>query len=110
MSYQDFDTEMWMRLPSIQIRGVDVKAYPLLMLIRNNFVFTIHVSLVDKRFIRLRRYSDTILKKIPLDGLPEDKLTFLVTRIIDANNDSNFRHLRVIEERGDDLNQDLMKT
>ena len=65
LNYQDFDTEMWMRFPSIQIRGMDVKAYPLLMLIRKNIVFTIHVSLVDKRFIRLRRYSDTILKKIP---------------------------------------------
>jgi len=97
LNYQDFDDEMWMRLPSIQIRGTDVKAYPLVVLIRKNFVFTIHVSLVDKRFIRLRRYSDTILKKIPIDGLPEDKLTILVSRIIDANNDSNARHLRVIE-------------
>ena len=110
LNYQDFDTEMWMKIPSIQIRGVDVKAYPLLLLIRKNFVFTIHVNLVDKRFIRLRRYSDTILKKIPLDGLPEDKLTILMTRIIDANDDSNFRHLRVIEERGDELNEELMRS
>jgi magnesium transporter len=110
LNYQDFDNEMWMRLPSIQIRGVDVKAYPLFMLIRKNIVFTIHVSLVDKRFIRLRRYSDTILKKIPLDGVAEDKLTVLITRIIDANNDSNARHLRVIEEHGDDLNRDLMSS
>ncbi len=36
LNYQDFDTEMWMRFPSIQIRGKDVKAYPLLMLIRKN--------------------------------------------------------------------------
>ena len=108
LNYQDFDDEMWMRFPSIQIRGTDVKAYPLVVLIRKNFVFTIHVSLVDKRFIRLRRYSDTILKKIPIDGLPEDKLTILVSRIIDANNDSNARHLRVIEELGDDLNQVMM--
>jgi len=110
LHYQDFDTEMWMRFPSIQIRGVDVKDYPLLMLVRKNFVFTLHVSMVDKRFIRLRRYSDTILKKIPLEGLPEDKLTILISRIVDANNDSNFRHLRVIEERGDDLNEALMNT
>ena len=109
LSYQDFDTEMWMRMPSIQIRGADVKAYPLFLLIRKNIVFTIHVSLVDKRFIRLRRYSDTILKKIPLDGTTEDMLTTLMSRVIDANDDSNFRHLRVIEERGDDLNKDLMK-
>jgi magnesium transporter len=110
LNYQDFDNEMWMRLPSIQIRGVDVQAYPLFMLIRKNIVFTIHVSLVDKRFIRLRRYSDTILKKIPSEGLTEDKLTSLITRIIDANNDSNARHLRVIEEHGDDLNRDLMNS
>jgi len=110
LNYQDFDNEMWMRLPCIQIRGTDVKAYPLFILVRNNIVFTVHVSLVDKRFIRLRRYSDTILKKIPLEGLLEDKLTILATRIIDTNNDSNARHLRVIEERGDDLNEDLMSS
>jgi magnesium transporter len=110
LNYQDFDTEMWMRLPSIQIRGTDVKAYPLVMLIRKNIVFTLHVSLVDKRFIRLRRYSETILRKVPLEGVGEDKLTILMSRIIDANNDSNARHLRVIEERGDDLNQDLMNS
>jgi magnesium transporter len=110
LKYQDFDTEMWMRMPSIQIRGVDVKTYPLFFLIRDKIVFTIHVSLVDKRFIRLRRYSDTILKKIPVDGKTEDALTALMIRIIDANDDSNFRHLRVIEEAGDDLNQALMQT
>lgn len=110
LNYQDFDTEMWLKLPSIQIRGVDVQDHPLLILIRKNFVFTIHVSLVDKRFIRLRRYSDSILKKVSHEVVPEEKLTLLLSRIIDANNDSNFRHLRVIEERGDDLNEALVDT
>ena len=108
LNYQDFDSEMFMKLPSIQIRGSEVKAHPLLFLIRKNMVFTMHVRLVDKRFIRLRRYSEAILKRIPVDVAPEDKLTILLSRIIDANNDSNFRHLRVIEEFGDDLNRDLM--
>jgi len=108
LNYQDFDTEMFMRLPSIQIRGNDVKAYPFMILIKNNIVFTIHVRLVDKRFIRLRRYSETILKRVPLEADLKDKLTILLARIIDANNDSNFRHLRLIEEFGDELNKDLM--
>ncbi len=108
LNYQDFDNEMWMSFPSIQIRGTEVKPYPLLVLIRKNVVFTVHMRLVDKRFIRLRRYSETILKKIPIDNRPEDKLTILLSRIVDANNDSNFRHLRVIEEFGDELNRDLM--
>jgi magnesium transporter len=110
LSYQDFDTEMWMKFPSIQIRQTNVMALPLLVLIRKNIVFTIHTSLVDKRFIRLRRYSDIILRKISLDISMEDKVTVLLSRILDANNDSNFRHLRVIEELGDDLNNDLMST
>ena len=108
LNYQDFDTEMWLSFPSIQIRGNQVKIYPLIVLIRKNLVFTVHVRLVDKRFIRLRRYSEAILRKIPIDIKPEDRLTILVSRILEANNDSNFRHLRVIEEFGDELNRDLM--
>ncbi len=110
LNYQDFDSEMFMRLPSIQIRGHDVQPYPLLFLIKKGMVFTIHSRLVDKRFIRLRRYSDVIMRRVPIDVPPEIKLTLLLSRIIDANNDSNFRHLRVIEEFGDDLNKDLMDT
>lgn len=108
LNYQDFDNELWLSYPSIQIRGTDVKAYPLIVLIRKNLVFSIHVRLVDKRFIRLRRYSEAILRKIPVEIKPEDRLTVLLSRILEANNDSNFRHLRVIEEFGDDLNRDLM--
>jgi magnesium transporter len=108
LNYQDFDTEMWLSFPSIQIRGNQVKTYPLIVLIRKNLVFTVHVRLVDKRFIRLRRYSEAILRKIPIDIKSEDRLTILVSRILEANNDSNFRHLRVIEEFGDELNRDLM--
>ncbi len=108
LNYQDFDDQRWMRFPSIQIRGTEVKGYPLIILIKKNMVFTLHLRLVDKRFIRLRRYSEAILRKIPIEAKAEDKLTILLSRIIDANNDSNFRHLRVIEEFGDELNKDLM--
>ena len=108
LNYEDFDSEMWMRFPSIQIRGTEVKPHPLLILIKKNIVFTIHMRLVDKRFIRIRRYSEAILRRIPLKAKPDDKLTIVLSRIIDANNDSNFRHLRVIEEFGDELNRDLM--
>lgn len=108
LNYEDFDNEMLMKFPSIQIRGTEVKAHSLMILINKNTVFTVHMRNVDKRFIRLRRYSEAILRKIPLEAIPRDKLTMLLSRIIDANNDSNFRHLRVIEEFGDELNRDLM--
>ncbi len=108
LNYQDFDTEIWMQLPSIQIRGTDVTAHSLVIMIKRNMVFTVHMRMVDKRFIRLRRYSEAVLRRIPVADVAVDKLTMLLSRVIDANNDSNFRHLRVIEEFGDDLNRDLM--
>ncbi len=108
LNYSDFDNEMWLTFPTIQIRGTDVKAHSMVVLIRKNLVVTFHVRTVDKRFLRLRRYSETILRKIPTDSKPEDRLTILLSRILEANNDSNFRHLRIIEEFGDELNKDLM--
>ncbi len=109
--YEDYDTEMGIKLPSIQIRindHIDVQSYTTVLLLRRNFILTVHPILVDRRFTRLRRYSSTILAKIPLDASGEDKLTMLLMRIIDQNNDRNFEHLRQIEERGDDLNKSLM--
>ena len=108
LTYQDLNTELGLKLPSIQIRNFDVTIYPLVMLIRKNFVLTIHPHNVDRRLLRLRRYADTFIRKMSSIAPPEDKLTAVLHRIIGINNDSNFRHLRQIEESGDELNQDLM--
>ncbi len=107
LSYQDFDTEMGMKLPSVQVRQLKVEPYPLLLFLRKNFILTIHPLTVDRRFMRLRRYAETVLKKIPTDANAEDKLTMLLMRIIDHNNDRNFEHLRQIEELGDELSENL---
>ncbi len=106
--YEDYDTEMGLMLPAIQVREFQVTLNPILLLIRHNFILTIHTLNVDKRFFRLRRYSETFLKKIPANSLPEDSLTHLLVRVIDDNNERNFDHLREIEEQGDKLNEDLI--
>ena len=108
LTYQDFDSEMGIKLPSIQVRQFEVEAHPLLILLRKNCVLSIHPLSVDRRFTRLRRYSEIILKKIPVDASAEDKLTMLLIRIIDESNQRNFEHLRQIEEHGDELNKDMM--
>jgi magnesium transporter len=108
LTYQDFDTEMGIKLPSIQVRQFEVQPNPLLLLLSKNFVLTIHPLSVDRRFNRLRRYSDTVLRKISVSAPAEDKRTMLLLRIIDETNERNFEHLRQIEEQGDDLNKDLM--
>jgi len=109
--YEDLDTEMGLKMPSIQIRlheHPDVQTHTTLLLLRKNLILTIHPVDVDRRFSRLRRYSTKVLQKIPIEASPEDKLTILLIRIIDQNNDRNFEHLRQIEEHGDELNKRLM--
>jgi magnesium transporter len=108
LNYDDLDTELGMKVPSIQVRGLEVEAYPLLLFCRKNFVLTIHPVNVDRRFTRLRRYAETVLKKIPANASTQDKLTILLSRIIDHNNDRNFEHLRQIEERENDLSETFM--
>jgi magnesium transporter len=109
--YEDLDTEMGIKLPSIQIRlheHPDVQTHTTLLFLRKNLILTIHPVDVDRRFSRLRRYSSKVLRKIPIDASAEDKLTMLLIRIVDQNNDRNFEHLRQIEEHGDELNKRLM--
>jgi magnesium transporter len=108
LSYQDLDIELGMKVPSIQVRELEVEAYPLLLFLRKNFVLTVHPVNVDRRFTRLRRYAETFLKKIPIDSSVQDKLTILLSRIIEHNNDRNFEHLRQIEKREDELSETLM--
>jgi hypothetical protein len=105
--YEDFEIEMGVKLPSIQVTNLNVLAYPLLVLIKNNYILTIHPKSIDKRFTKLRRYSDTVLKKIPATLSSEDRRTMLLMRIIDENNDRNAEHLRQVEERGDRLNETM---
>jgi len=106
-TYQDFDTEMGMRLPSVQVHQFQVEPYPLLMLMRRCFILTIHPLNVDRRFHRMRRYADTFIRKIRVDAPPEDKLTLLLLRLIDETNERNFEHLRQVEELGESLNKDM---
>ena len=106
-TYQDFDTEMGMRLPSVQVREFHVEPYPLLILMRRTFILTIHPLNVDRRFHRMRRYADTFIRKIRLGDPDEDRLTLLLLRLIDETNSRNFEHLRQVEELGESLNKDM---
>jgi magnesium transporter len=107
-TYQDFDTEMGLRVPSIFVENSEVKSEPFLILLRENFILSLHPLSVDRRFARLRRYSDTVFKRLTADIPRADKQTLLMIRLIDENNDRNFDELRKIEGHGDSLASDLM--
>ncbi|HLC68529.1 MAG TPA: CorA family divalent cation transporter [Candidatus Bilamarchaeaceae archaeon] len=104
--YEDFDTEMGMMIPAIVIEGFDVGLDPLLILVRDNLVATIHTTEL-RRFFRLRRYAESFMRKIKLKLPTRDKISLILIRIIDENNARNFDHLRQIEENADKLSEQL---
>jgi magnesium transporter len=58
--------------------------------------------------IRLSRYADAFMRKIKPTLIQEDKITIILTRLIDENINRNFDHLRQIEAQGDELSKILM--
>jgi magnesium transporter len=108
-AYEDRDTEMGLMLPAVAVKKFDVLVSPILILIRKDLVVTIHEESVN-RLIRLSRYADAFMRKIKPTLIPEDKLTIILTRIIDENINRNFDHLREIEAQGDELSKILLDT
>jgi len=106
-NYRDLDKELGMQVSAVQVREFKVEPYPFLLFMKKNFILTIHPIYVDRRFTRLRRYSESVLKRIPTSLPQEDRLTLLLVRIVHESNDSNFEHLRQIEEQGDKLNESM---
>jgi len=107
-SYEDLDVELGLMLPAVRVEKFDVKVYSLLILIRKNLILTIHRKEV-LRLQKIYRYADIFMKKIRQDLPWNDKLTILLTRIIDENNQKNFNGLRMIEEEGDELGKYMVE-
>ena len=105
-NYEDFDTELGVLLPAIHIDGYDANMEPLLILLRDNLLLTIHTR-KRSRFYQMRRYAEAYLKKLPKKMKTNDLLTLLLIRIIDENNSWNFKQLQEMDERSDDLTMDL---
>ncbi len=108
-AYEDRDTEMGLMLPAVAVKKFDVLISPILILIRKDLIVTIHEESVT-RLIGLSRYADAFMRKIKPSLIQEDKLTIILTRIIDENITRNFDHLREIEAQGDELSRILMDT
>ncbi len=104
--YDDLGNEMGILVPAISMDGFDVRLNTLLILIRERVIVTIHTTEV-RRFFRVRRYAETLLRKIPNKKLQKDKISLLLIRILDENNSKNFDYLREIEEAGDRLSKEL---
>ncbi len=106
-AYDDRDTELGLMLPAVSVKEFEVNVSPILILIRKDLILTIHNQTVS-RLVRFSRYADAFMRKIKPNLLQQDKLTIILTRIIDVNINRNFDHLREIESRGDELSKILM--
>ncbi|MCX9085188.1 MAG: hypothetical protein OIN87_10375 [Candidatus Methanoperedens sp.] len=106
-AYEDRDTEMGLMLPAVAVKKFDVLISPILILIRKDLIVTIHEDNVT-RLMRLSRYADAFMRKIKPTLILEDKITIILTRIIDENINRNFDHLRQIESQGDELSKILI--
>ena len=108
-AYEDRETEMGLMLPAVAVNKFEVLISPILILIRKDLIVTIHDENV-KRLIRFSRYADAFMRKIKPHIALEDKLSMILTRIIDENNNNNFEHLRKLEVQGDELSKSLLDT
>ena len=107
-NYEDRETEFGLRLPVVRVIGTDVLQLPLLVLVRWGLILTIHEKGKVKRMVRFARYADTFMRKIPPDLNMPDKLTVLLTRLLNENNERNFEGLRYIQEQGDLISATLL--
>lgn len=107
-NYEDRDTEFALRLPVVRVQGFQLEVAPLLVLVRSGIVLTMHEFGKVHRMVRLNRYADTFMRKIPADRPMIDKLTVVLTRILNENNERNFDGLRVVQEQGDLIGEALV--
>ena len=104
--YEDLDREMGLLIPALIVKGFDVHTDPLIILMKENLVVTLHTTEI-KRFFRLRRYAKIFMKKIKPQLSRPDKITLILIRIIDEHNSRNFDHLREIEDCSDKISEKL---
>lgn len=107
-NYEDRESEFGLRLPVVRVEGSQVTTLPLLLLGRWGLILTIHEKGKVRRMVRFARYADTFMRKIPQDRNMPDKLTILLTRILNENNERNFEGLRYIQEEGDTVSASLL--
>jgi magnesium transporter len=105
--YYDHDSELGMLLPAVRVKGWDIQIFPLLILVRKNLILTIHPREI-KRFVRFSRYAEGMMRKFKENQTISDRITIMLIRILDENNEKNFDGLRMIEEEGERFSQYLI--
>ena len=106
-SFVDGETELGIMVPAVMISKLDLRSYPMVILVRKDLIVTIHSEEVV-RLVQFSRYADVYMRKLPESMPLDDRLTSMLVRILDENNSRNFEYLREIEEEGDQMSELLL--
>ena len=106
--YDDHTTELGLLLPAVRVRELEVEINKLIILMKNNLIVTIHGEHVT-RLVKFARYAVTSFKKVPKNLDDVDKISLILIRILDENNERNFDGIRSIQEQGEEISKYLIQ-
>jgi len=107
--YDDHTTELGLMLPAVHVTQLTVTINKLIILIKSNLIITIHEEQIT-RLVKFARYAVTSFKKIPKNHDDIDKISLVLIRILDENNERNFDGIRSIQEQGEEISKYLIET
>lgn len=107
--YDDQTTELGLLLPAVRVTELEVEINKLIVLIKSNIIVTIHGEHVT-RLVKFARYAVTFFKKVPKNLDDIDKISLVLIRILDENNERNFDGIRAIQEQGEEISKYLIET
>ena len=107
--YDDHTTELGLLLPAVRVSKLEVEINKLIILIKKNMIVTIHGEHVT-RLVKFSRYAVTSFKKVPKNLDDIDKISLILIRILDENNERNFDGIRSIQEQGEGISKYLIET
>jgi len=106
--YDDHTNELGLLLPAVRVMKLEVEINKLIILMKNNIIITIHGEHVT-RLVKFARYAVTSFKKIPKNLDDIDKISLVLIRILDENNERNFDGIRSIQEQGEEISKYLIQ-
>jgi len=91
-AFVDNEAELGIMVPAVKISKLDLRSFPLIILVRKDLIVTIHSQEVV-RLVQFARYADVYLRKLP-EAMPlDDKLTTMLGRILEEQGDEMGRLL-----------------
>ena len=108
-NYEDNSDVLGLMLPIVRVEKGEVNTTPLIIYITKNRLISIHDEYTE-HLLRFSKYSDTFMRKLPLNDIWQDSQTFLLARLIDEVAERNFKSLHSIIEQAELIQLELTRS